>query len=129
MQYMLLVLRGLALAYLALWLFVEFKGGRKTRVVFAVLTLAIGYVLVSNAHFGYEHRVNAVYSSATSDLVRTTLRQLEQGNTAQVIDSLRWLDDRFAPTWKDHPDFDALIDEAEQRMAGAKPASSSSGTE
>lgn len=69
------------------------------------------------ARFGYNDR----YGRATSDLIGTSVEQIDDGHLDRVLKVLRGLDRQYQPTYRDQSHYDELVRDATTRMRGDTP--------
>lgn len=107
------------------WLISEFRGGRTLRISLGILaigtsTLCTWVLSTVVTRFNY----NAWYGGATSDLISTSLQQIEDGHLDRVLKVWRGFDQRYQPTYENRARYRELVEEATLRMRGEVPIES-----
>lgn len=116
------LLIAVVLALPTAWLVAEFRGSRQLRVVLGIVTLGgmalcvWGLSSVLN-RFNY----NAWYGGATSDLIKASIHQIEEGHLDRVLKVWRGLDQQYQPTYENRAHYNELVEQATRRMTGEQP--------
>ncbi len=102
------------------WLASEFGKRRALRIGLGLAaigsTMGVAYLV---GHF-YRFNYNAWYGVATSDLINTTVGQIEDGNVDHVMTVLRRLKLDYQPTYEDRAHYDELVNKAVAEMKGER---------
>lgn len=104
------------------WLMSEFRGSRFLRVSLGLLALAAltsGVWVVNSVLTTFNY--NAWYGSATGDLIRTSLRQMEDGRSDRVLTVWRGLDRQYQPGYESRARYRELVEEATRSMRSEQP--------
>lgn len=64
---------------------------------------------------------SAWYGYATSDLIKTSIHEIEDGNLGRVLTVWRGLERQYQPTYENRAKYDTLVAEATRRMRGDVP--------
>jgi hypothetical protein len=104
------------------WLVSEFRGGRALRISLGALALGIGvFCSWSLSSVLTKYSYNARYGSATGDLIKTSLQQIEDGHLERVLTVWRGLNQQYQPTYENRARYQELVEEATRRMRGDVP--------
>jgi len=100
------------------WAASEFQDRRWLRLTLG--SLAISFCFGVAFLVGSLDRLNsnAWFGSASRQLVDTTVSELEAGRQQHVLESLKQLQNDFAPTYENRARYDVLVNEAVERMRG-----------
>ena len=103
------------------WLASEFQSRRWLRVILGataiLLSFGVAFLVGSFVRLNY----NAWYGGATKTLIDTTIIELQAGNTANVLSSLKRLQAKYEPTYENRGHYDELVNETTAEMqAGRK---------
>lgn len=122
MTVLIVFLIGILISLPIAWLIAEFYGGRWLRISLGIL--AIGIVALGTwalnsvlTRFNY----NAWYGGATGDLIRTSIKETENGNFDRVLKIWRGLEQQYRPTYENRAQYADLVREATSRMRGEVP--------
>lgn len=98
------------------WIASEFQKHRGLRILLGGgaigMSLLVAYGVGSLEHLN----ANAWYGGASKNLIDTTIEELEAGNTEQVIEELKVLQEQFHPTYENRARYDKLIEEYMSRL-------------
>ena len=98
------------------WIASEFQNHRWLRVLLGCAAIAMSF-LVAYGVGSLEHlNANAWYGGASQNLIETTVEELEKGNTEQVIEELKLLQEQFHPTYENRARYDKLIEDYMSRL-------------
>jgi hypothetical protein len=100
------------------WLISEFKCRRLARILFG-LSVGILTCFCVSAFVGVTttFRFNTWYGENTKRLVDETIRQLETGNTTNVLNSFKKLQNSYQPTYENRADYNLLVSNAVDNMS------------
>ena len=104
------------------WLASEFRDNRILRITLGILAIGVTATCVWTLNavltrFNY----NAWYGSATGDLIRTSLAQIEDGHLDRVLKVWRGFDQQYKPSYENRANYKGLVEEATRRMRGDVP--------
>lgn len=104
------------------WLVSEFRGARVLRISLGILAVVVVSTCVGALssvllRFNY----NAWYGSATEDLIRTSLKQVEDGHLDRVLKVWRGLNLQYHPSYETREHYTDLVQQATARMRGETP--------
>jgi hypothetical protein len=95
------------------WLFAEFKAGRSTRILLGVISFIwVGGCAAGLAGLTTTFRYNVGYGGVTRELIDASVRQLEAGQTDQVLSALKKLQSNFQPTYENRANYELLVSNA-----------------
>jgi hypothetical protein len=108
------------------WLLAEFRAGRSVRITLGVLAIlfSVGCSVVVTtrvvgviSRFAYDE-YNHWYGNVTSDLISTTVEQVEDGQLDRVMKVLRAMKAQYHPGHGNRADYQSLVTDATARMRG-----------
>jgi len=119
---MLTVLGATMISLPIAWLVSEFRGSRGLRITMRILAS----IMMATCIWGLSTMLtrfdyNAWYGSATGDLIRTSIQQIEDGRLDRVLKVWRGLDQQYRPTYENRAHYNELVKEASARMRGEAP--------
>ena len=92
------------------------------RTALVVLLLGVACTSVwAITYIGLTFNYNAWYGYATSRLIETSIREIEDGNLERVLKVWRGLARQYQSTYEDRARYDELVSEATQRIRGDSP--------
>ena len=99
------------------WIISEFYNRRWLRILLGVMTLII-YVFGFSYAYGVTIRFqyNNDYGSATKNLIKTSIQQIEDGNLDRVLKVWRDLDFLYNPTYENSAGYEELTEKATRLM-------------
>ena len=116
------ILIAIIIAMPVAWLASEFQEKRWLRIATGILAIAVISTCISGVcSLGMRFDYNSWYGSATHDLIRTSLLQIEDGHLERVLKVWRGLDEQYHPTYENRANYNELVEEATQRMRGDVP--------
>ena len=98
------------------WLVSEFQPRRWLRMALGSGALAMCFGVAFIAGSLDRFNSNAWYGGASLTLVETTVKQLEAGNTTDMINNLKLLQSKFQPTYENRAGYDQLVNEYVERF-------------
>jgi hypothetical protein len=100
------------------WLFAELKLGRTARITLGIISLIwVGFCVAAFIGVTTTFQYNSWYGNTTKDLVDESVRQLEMGNTNQVLRALINLQTNFQPTYENRARYNFLVSNAVLEMS------------
>ncbi|MGB0578365.1 MAG: hypothetical protein ACPGVU_01565 [Limisphaerales bacterium] len=101
------------------WLASEFRGSRALRISLGILSIGVTAACVWGlsgllARFSF----NAWYGGATSKLISTSIKHVEEGHVERVLDAWRGIELQYRPTYENRAHYDNLVAEATRQMNG-----------
>jgi hypothetical protein len=91
------------------------------RATVILVCAAVAYVVDAVSALGQQMVYNDHFGLASSSLIKTTIDELQGGNTDHVIRVLRSLDLQYRPTYENRANYDVLVTDAVDRMTGRVP--------
>jgi len=91
------------------------------RVTVILACVAVAYAVDGVPALLQQLEDNMFFSDASSRLIKTTIDELQAGNTDHVIRVLRSLDLQYWPTYENRANYDVLVNDAVDRMVGTVP--------
>ncbi len=99
------------------WLLTEFQERRWLRILVGIAAIACCFGVAALVGALQMFNANVWYSNATKELVDTTIAELEAGNQASVLASLKDLQQQFVPGYESRrAEYNDLIGTAVKRM-------------
>lgn len=108
---MLLFVGLLVLAAPVAWLTSEFQERRWLRVCLGTAAILMSFGVAFIVGTLQNFQANIWYGTASEELIRTTVLELEAGNTESVIVELKSLDAKFQPTYENRARYDEVVEE------------------
>lgn len=93
------------------WLASEFHDNRSVRITLGILAIAMSFFVAFVVGSLEQLRSNTYFGDASKNLIETTLTELEAGNSEQVLDRLKKLQDKYHPTYETRASYKELVDE------------------
>jgi hypothetical protein len=118
----LLVLFVLAVGLPLGWLASEFQPRRWLRILLGILALTMSVFLALGFSLLERFNYNAWYGAASATLIDTTIAEIEDGRTDQLLPALRHLRGEFYPTYMNRAHYDQLVNQFAEQI---KPRRSS----
>jgi hypothetical protein len=120
-----IILITITIAIIAAWLLSEFKTEKIwIRCTLGILALTFGIGLavlifrdllnLSNSLTKFNY--NAHYGFASKQLIDTTVKKIESGETETVLKRLKKLQEKFRPTYENRASYNELVNEAVNDM-------------
>jgi hypothetical protein len=106
------------------WALSEFQDRRWIRLTLGTLAISVCFGVAFLAGSLDRFNSNAWFGFASKDLVDAAVSELEAGHQTRVLESLKQLQRKFAPTYENRARYDVLVEEAVQRMRSAEAAAS-----
>lgn len=103
------------------WLVSEFCCPAWVRLSLGLLSILMSFGVAYTGSTLSRLNYNAWYGAATSDLLDTTLQELEAGNEKHVISELKQLQAEFHPTYENRATYDELVSAAVERLESTAP--------
>lgn len=101
------------------WLISEFRGNKSARITLGVLSiLLVSFSSCSITKIFGMMEYNATYGAATGELIRTSVQQMEDGNSERVLKVWRGLDRQYHPTYENKANYRELSRQAVSLMRG-----------
>jgi hypothetical protein len=107
----LLVLFVLAVGLPLGWLASEFQPRRWLRILLGILALTMSVFLALGFSLLERFNYNAWYGAASATLIGTTIAEIEDGRTDQLLPALRLLRREFDPTYINRAHYDQLVNQ------------------
>ena len=103
------------------WLVAEFKFGRTARIIFGLVSLIwVGFCVAALIGVTTTFQYNIWYGNNTKDLIDASVRQLEAGNTNQVLNAFKNIQASYQPTYENHAKYNLLVSNAVAEMSQAR---------
>ena len=104
------------------WLVAEFKWSAGVRIIFGFLSLVL-VALCTDGLVGVTTKFNfdIWYGENTKSLIDESVRQLEAGNTNQVLKAFKKLQNDFQPTYENRAKYNLLVSNAVTEMGHPAP--------
>lgn len=99
------------------WLVSEFYDSRGVRITLGMLAIAMSFLVAVVVGSLEQFRSNAYFGDASKKLIETTVTELAAGNSEQVLEHLKQLDDKYHPTYDTLAGYEELVDEYIARFA------------
>jgi hypothetical protein len=100
------------------WLVAEFKFSRTTRILLGITSFIwIGFCVAGLIGVTTTFHYNIWYGENTKNLVDESVRQLEAGNTNQVLKAFKQLQDSYQPTYENRAKYNLLVSNAVNSMS------------
>jgi hypothetical protein len=93
------------------WLASEFHDNRGIRIILGVLAIAMSFFVAFVVGSLEQLRSNTYFGDTSKSLIETTVTELEAGNSEQVLDRLKKLQDKYHPTYETRAGYKELVDE------------------
>jgi len=90
---------------------------RTLGVLSILLTFGVAFIGGSLQIF----RANLYYGSASKDLIKQTVDELQRGNTNLVIQVLSELDAEFQPTYENRANYSTLVEQSIAKLKNKNP--------
>jgi hypothetical protein len=113
----------LIIAFPIAWVVSEFKWNRKVRLALGIGAIAMSFGLATLVGMLQEFNYNAWFGENTKKLVDETVKQLETGNTTNVLGTFEQLQEAYQPTYENRAKYNLLVSNAVNSMN--QPAHSS----
>jgi hypothetical protein len=102
------------------WFVSEFQSRQWLRVMLGCCAIAMSFGVAWLAGSLETLNYNAWYSTATQQLVKKTLQELEAGHESSVIDNLQWINQRYQPNYETGlVDYERLVETYIERFGTA----------
>jgi len=99
------------------WLVAEFKFNRTARILLGITSLIwVGICVTGLVGVTTTFRYNIWYGENTKSLIDESIRQLEAGNTNQVLKTFKQLQEKFQPTYENKAKYNLLVSNAVSSM-------------
>jgi hypothetical protein len=99
------------------WLVAEFKFNRTARILLGITSLIwVGICVAGLVGVTTTFRYNIWYGENTKSLIDESIRQLEAGNTNQVLKTFKQLQEKFQPTYENKAKYNLLVSNAVSSM-------------
>jgi hypothetical protein len=108
---------GMAVALPIAWCLSEFQSRRWLRILLGTLAIFWSSALATGVGMLESLNSNAWFGSVTKDLIQNTIKELEAGNTDEVITELRRLRSRYEPSYENRAEYDKLVHEYVERVS------------
>lgn len=93
------------------WLASEFYENRSVRIALGVLAIATSFFVAFVVGSLEQLRSNTYFGDASKNLIKTTVTELGAGNSEQVLEHLKELQDKYHPTYETRAGYQELVDE------------------
>jgi hypothetical protein len=92
------------------WIVSEYNHGRLARISLGLASMILISLCIAGLDkISYSFNYNSWYGSNTKSLIDETVRQLEAGNTNQVLKALKQLQESYQPTYENRAKYDFLV--------------------
>ncbi len=98
------------------WFASEFQDRRWLRLASGTLAILLSFGVAALVGSLERFNSNAWFGNATKELIDRAVTELETGNEARVLRSLKDLQGRYAPTYENRARYDMLVQEAVKEM-------------
>jgi 4-amino-4-deoxy-L-arabinose transferase-like glycosyltransferase len=98
------------------WFASEFQDKRWLRLALGTLAILLSFGVAGLVGWLERFNSNAWFGNATKELIDAAVTELEAGNRARVLRSLKDLQGRYAPTYENRARYDTLVQEAVKKM-------------
>jgi hypothetical protein len=104
------------------WLVAEFKWSVSVRVTFGFLSLfLVALCMAGLVGVTTKFHFDIWYGENTKSLIDESVRQLEVGNTNQVLKVFKKLQNNFQPTYENRAEYNLLVSNAVTEMSHPAP--------
>lgn len=93
------------------WFLSEFQSRRWLRIVLGVTAILMSFGVAAMVGWMERFSANAWYGQASKQLVESVLLEVEQDNIQGLARELKWLADRFQPTYENRAHYAELVEE------------------
>jgi 4-amino-4-deoxy-L-arabinose transferase-like glycosyltransferase len=98
------------------WFASEFQDRRWLRLALGTLAILLSFGVAALVGSLERFNSNAWFGNATKELIDAAVTELEAGNRARVLRSLKDLRARYAPTYENRARYDMLVQEVVKEM-------------
>jgi hypothetical protein len=98
------------------WFVAEFQGRRWLRLVLGCLAILLSFGVAALVGWAERFNSNAWFGGASKNLIDTIITELEAGNRAGVLLSLKALQQDYSPTYENRASYDVLIEQTVAQM-------------
>jgi hypothetical protein len=98
------------------WFASEFQDRRWLRLALGTLAILLSFGVAALVGSLERFNSNAWFGTATKELIDAAVTELEAGNRARVLRSLKDLRARYAPTYENRARYDMLVQEVVKEM-------------
>jgi hypothetical protein len=98
------------------WFVSEFQDRRGLRLALGTLAILLSFGVAALVGGLERFNSNAWFGNATKELIDAPVTELEAGNRARVLRSLKDLQGRYVPTYENRARYDMLVQEAVKEM-------------
>ena len=106
----------IAVALAVGWFVADLRGSVTTRRTIGIVALLWLFGLATVGLFLQSLDLNAYFTSASKELLHTSVQQLRAGRTEVVIQALSHADDKFQWTYETRGEYREVVDEAVTSM-------------
>ena len=98
------------------WFIAEFRAGVSVRRTLGVVTIVWSFGVAALAGSIQNFNANVYFTTATKDLLESSVQQLRAGKTEAVLREWARADDEFRPTYENRARYKQIVEQAIEGM-------------
>ena len=98
------------------WLVADFRSSAKVRRILGVVAILWSFAVAAFVGALQQFNANSYFTSASKNLLESSVQQLRAGKTDAVIRELSRANEQFNPTYENRARYRQIVDEAIEGM-------------